>query len=72
VPIGVGAPRRLTRELLGLAAPAAEETVEIDPATAQPLAQHCPCCGGSMFVIETFEAGCQPRHRPAEMKIDTS
>jgi phage terminase large subunit GpA-like protein len=24
----------------------------------------CPCCGARMFVIETFEAGCQPRHRP--------
>ncbi len=23
----------------------------------QPLAQPCPCCGGRMFVIETFEAG---------------
>jgi hypothetical protein len=59
------------RELLGLAAPVAEE-VEIDPAAAQVLAQPCPCCGGRMFVIETFEAGCQPRHRPTEMKIDTS
>src|SRR5271155_2933080 len=64
------------RELLGLATPAAEETVEIDPATAQPLAQPCPCCGGRMFVIETFDAGCQPRHRPTapvvEIRIDTS
>ena len=60
------------RELLGLATPAAEETVEIDPATAQP----CPCCGGRMFVIETFDAGCQPRHWPTapvvEIRIDTS
>jgi hypothetical protein len=31
---------------------------------AQPLAHPCPCCGGPMFVIETFEAGCQPRHPP--------
>ena len=46
------------RELLGLAAPVAEEAVEIDPAVAQALAQPCPCCGGRMFVIETFEAGC--------------
>jgi Putative transposase len=43
------------RELLGLAAPAAEEKVEIDPAAAQVLAQPCPCCGGRMFVIEAFE-----------------
>src|ERR1700722_18804808 len=52
------------RELLELAAPVAEEGVEINPAPAQPLAQPCPRCGGRMFVIETFEAGCQPRHRP--------
>src|SRR6266568_872574 len=52
------------RQLLGLAAPAAEEAVEIDPAAAQVLAQPCPCCGGRMFVIETFEAGCQPRYHP--------
>ena len=64
------------RELLGLAAPAAEEAVEIDPAAAQALAQPCPCCGGRMFVIETFEAGCQPRYRPTAplvaIRIDTS
>ena len=54
----------------------AEEQVEIDPAAAQVLAQPCPCCGGRMFVIETFEAGCQPRHRPTAplvaIRIDTS
>ena len=60
------------RELLGLATPAAEAAVEIDAAAAQPLAQPCPCCGGRMFVIETFEAGCQPRYRPTAMRIDTS
>src|SRR5882724_6959859 len=52
------------RQLLGLAAPVAEEAVEIDPAAAQMLAQPCPCCGGRMIVIETFEAGRQPRYRP--------
>ena len=50
------------RELLGLAAPVAEEAVEIDPAVAQVLAQACPCCGGRMIVIEAFVAGCQPRY----------
>ena len=25
----------------------------------------CPCCGGRMIIIETFERGCQPRYRPA-------
>jgi hypothetical protein len=60
------------RELLELAAPA----VEIDPSIAQPLAHPCPCCGGRMIIIETFEAGCQPRHRPnpplVAIRIDTS
>jgi hypothetical protein len=50
------------REVLGMAAPVAEEKVEIDPAPAQVLASPCPCCGGGMFIIGTFEAGCAPRH----------
>jgi hypothetical protein len=24
----------------------------------------CPCCGGRMNIVETFEPGCQPRLRP--------
>src|SRR2546423_2789324 len=24
----------------------------------------CPCCGGRMIIIETFEPGCQPRLWP--------
>jgi hypothetical protein len=47
------------RELLRLATPVAEAAVKIDPPAAQPLAQPCPCCGGRMVVIETFEVGCQ-------------
>ena len=64
------------RELLGLAAPVTKEAAEIDPAAAQVLAQPCPCCGGRMIVIETFEAGGQPRYRPTvplvAIRIDTS
>ena len=52
------------RELLGLAAPVAEEAVEIDPAAAQVLAHACPCCGGRMIVIEVFERWRQPRGPP--------
>jgi hypothetical protein len=63
------------RELLGLVTSAAQQTAETDPA-AQALAYPCPCCGGRKFVVETFEAGCQPRHRPAApivaIRIDTS
>jgi Putative transposase/Transposase zinc-binding domain len=47
------------------------------PKPDQPKApEHpCPCCGGQMIIIETFERGCQPRYRPpppAEIRIDTS
>jgi hypothetical protein len=62
------------RKLLDLAPSAAEQMSDTDP--AQPLAHPCPCCGGRMIIIETFEAGCQPRHRPttplAVITIDTS
>jgi hypothetical protein len=34
------------------------------------------CCGGRMIIIETFAAGCQPKHRSAPataaVSIDTS
>jgi len=40
------------------------------------LPRPCPCCGGRMIVIETFERGCEPKHRPtpapAAIGIDTS
>ena len=33
----------------------------------------CPCCGGRMIIIETFERGCSPRHHStASIRIDTS
>jgi hypothetical protein len=33
----------------------------------------CPCCGGRMIIIETFERGCSPRSHPASpIRIDTS
>jgi Putative transposase len=39
----------------------------------QTLAHPCPCCGGRMIIIETFERGCAPRHRPAvPNRIDSS
>jgi hypothetical protein len=39
----------------------------------QTLAQPCPCCGGRMIIIETFERGCGPRYRPTvPPRIDSS
>jgi hypothetical protein len=36
----------------------------------------CPCCGGPMIIIETFQRGCSPRYRPMApvpaIRIDTS
>ena len=55
------------------------ETAETETAeTGEPsvLPRPCPCCGGRMIIIETFERGCQPKHRPtpppATISIDTS
>ena len=66
--------REAVRKLLNLAPPVDAQTSQTDP--AQPLAQPCPCCRGRMIIIETFEAGCQPRYRPATppevIRIDTS
>jgi len=31
----------------------------------KPLSQPCPCCGGRMIIIETFQRGASPRTRPA-------
>ncbi len=48
------------RELLGVAPapeqPAVDETSDQSPP--------CPCCGGTMVIIETFAAWCQPRAPP--------
>jgi hypothetical protein len=42
-----------------------------------PTAKHaCPCCGGRMIIIERFEPGATPHHRPSPpisaIRIDTS
>jgi len=46
------------------------------PATEQKPAHPCPCCGGRMVIVETFDAGTTPRHRPTTpatpIRIDTS
>jgi len=47
-------------------------TGEAEP---QTLSHPCPCCGGRMIIIETFERGCRPRHRstvPVSTRIDSS
>jgi predicted Zn-ribbon and HTH transcriptional regulator len=53
------------RKLLNVETPQ-DETEPITEADDPPsLALPCPCCGGAMIVIETFEPGCTPwRHPP--------
>ena len=55
------------RELLAASEPHADRD-------DQAVSSHpCPACGGRMHIIETFEAGCQPHHRPTTVIwIDTS
>ena len=47
-----------------------------DAGEAQTPSHPCPCCGGRMIIIETFERGCSQRYRPAApmaaIRIDTS
>ena len=66
------------RELLAVPARSEPTDTPEAPAADQPrmLPRPCPRCGGRMFIIETFAAGCQPKHRPtpaaAVIRIDTS
>ena len=66
------------RELLAMPPRASEpDTVETTNGNDPPTLDYpCPCCGGRMIIIETFERGSAPRHRPetpaAPLRIDTS
>ena len=53
----------------------ATQRAPADAGAAEPptLSQPCPCCGGRMIIIETFERGATPRTRPTNaLRIDTS
>jgi hypothetical protein len=50
------------RELLAMATE--EPTLGTEAALTDGPDRLCPCCGGRMVVIETFEPGCSPRHHP--------
>jgi hypothetical protein len=51
----------------------ADTTTSSEP---KPLSHPCPCCGGRMTIIETFQRGSSPHYRPAAstavIRIDTS
>jgi len=60
------------RELLGAIAPETEP-VEDEDGEATVFPQPCPCCGGRMIIVETFERGAQPRAPPtATSRVDAS
>jgi Putative transposase/Transposase zinc-binding domain len=64
----------LARQLLGMpAAPSSSDSDGADARHADEDANTCPCCGGRMVIIETFEPGCQPRLWPLpSIALDSS
>jgi putative transposase len=60
------------RKLLAAAKPEGKPTT----AAVDQSKPTCPCCGGRMIIIEVFERGTTPRHRPTaptyRIRIDTS
>jgi hypothetical protein len=66
------------RELLGVPSHSKPAETSEAAAAAEPhvLPRPCQSCGGRMIIIETFAAGCQPKHHSARatttVGIDTS
>jgi len=64
------------RQLLAVPMPQNQRADTDAPDGNEPQTHPCPCCGGRMIVVETFERGCSPRYRPAAsmvaIRIDTS
>ena len=63
------------RKVMGVpaAAPAPDQPDATEARAEQDEPPGCPCCGGRMRVIETFEPGASPRIHPvAAIRIDSS
>jgi hypothetical protein len=63
------------RELLAVPPRFIEPGTDAPTEPDQPLTlpTPCPCCGGRMIIVEVFERGCEPKHRPTPViRIDTS
>jgi hypothetical protein len=63
------------QELLNAPAPQCKAGDAATPDADEPrtLSHPCPCCGGRLIIIETFERGHAPRTHPAgSIRIDTS
>jgi hypothetical protein len=65
----------IARQLLGMPDPASSssESEGTEGGHADEGWNTCPCCGGRMIIIETFEPGCQPRLSPLpSIRLDSS
>jgi len=66
----------LARRFLGVPDPAPSSSSENDGTDGGHEEEEwntCPCCGGRMIIVETFEPGCQPRLRPfPSVRLDSS
>jgi hypothetical protein len=63
----------LARQLLAVPAPKteADDADSNDDAELTTLSQPCPHCGGRMIIIETFQAGSQPRAPPIASRSES-
>ena len=63
-------PRELTQRVSAALVGDADGLGDSEP---QTLSHPCPCCGGRMIIVETFERGNAPRYRPiVPSRIDSS
>jgi len=65
----------LARRLLGVPdpTPSSSESDGTEGGHADEERNPCPCCGGSMIIVETFDPGCQPRFWPVpSIGLDSS
>ena len=64
------------RELLAVPLIPIDDIKALNAKPEEPPEQPCPCCGGHMRIIETFQRGQQPKHRATpiapKIRIDTS
>jgi hypothetical protein len=65
----------LARQLLGMPDPASSssESDGTEGGHADEERNPCPCCGGRMIIVETFDPGCQPQSWPVpSIGLDSS
>jgi Putative transposase len=65
----------LARQLLGVRdpTPRTDQRDGVEGGQKDTESNTCPCCGGHMVIIETFDRGCQPRLWPVpSLGIDSS